>query len=140
MTDELGIADRLTAAELKIWREWLRLSQDQLAEILGVKRDTIHRWESGKLGADGTPYRIPDGVRVELDDLIEQADDIVYGLIDSLDNPDMIPFVSIYRTNEELWERHPQVRPFGIESWNQIVARAVSMHDSDEPVKIEYWS
>jgi len=35
--------------ELKQKRENLRLTQTELAEILGVKMNTVYRWESGIL-------------------------------------------------------------------------------------------
>ena len=36
-------------AELKKWREGAKLTQAQLAERLGVKENTVYRWETGRL-------------------------------------------------------------------------------------------
>jgi DNA-binding XRE family transcriptional regulator len=39
----------MKGSELKAKRESLGLTQTELAEILGVKMNTIYRWESGIL-------------------------------------------------------------------------------------------
>ncbi len=41
--------ERMTKEELKRKREYLGLTQTKLAEILGVKNNTVARWESGVL-------------------------------------------------------------------------------------------
>lgn len=38
----------LTGIELRTWRERHRLTQGQLAELLGVQLNTVSRWEIGK--------------------------------------------------------------------------------------------
>jgi putative zinc finger/helix-turn-helix YgiT family protein len=42
-------AGLLTAEEIRQQRAELQLSQEELAELLGVARDTISRWETGTL-------------------------------------------------------------------------------------------
>jgi putative transcriptional regulator len=39
----------VTADELKVVRERMNLTQEQLAAYLEVTRMTVHRWESGKI-------------------------------------------------------------------------------------------
>jgi DNA-binding XRE family transcriptional regulator len=39
--------DPMNRLELRAWREQRDLTQMQLAEILGVDRITLYRWESG---------------------------------------------------------------------------------------------
>src|SRR5664280_3793685 len=39
---------------LKVIRESLNLSQDQLAQLLGVDPNTVQSWESGRRGLPGT--------------------------------------------------------------------------------------
>jgi transcriptional regulator with XRE-family HTH domain len=40
----------VTGDELKEWRETRRLTQTELSELLGVKFNTISRWEIGLRG------------------------------------------------------------------------------------------
>jgi transcriptional regulator with XRE-family HTH domain len=39
----------MTNSELKERRERLRITQLQLANLLGVKENSVYRWESGKI-------------------------------------------------------------------------------------------
>jgi DNA-binding XRE family transcriptional regulator len=39
----------MTSDELKVWRAKLGFTQARLAEVLGVQRNTVNRWEMGVL-------------------------------------------------------------------------------------------
>ena len=47
---------RMTGEELRAWRIEHDLSQAELAELLGVKQNTISHWETG---SRKTPYYLP---------------------------------------------------------------------------------
>lgn len=47
MTHGTGLHSHLTA-----WRTSKGLSQEQVANILGVNKSTVHRWETGKRAVD----------------------------------------------------------------------------------------
>jgi len=50
---------RLTSAELRRARKVLGLTSEGLGERVGVRSDTVRKWESGR-------YQIPYGVRDDL--------------------------------------------------------------------------
>ena len=52
----------MTAEQLKLWRDSTRLTQTRLAQKLGVSRDVIANWESGRVA-------IPDDVTGRLEAL-----------------------------------------------------------------------
>lgn len=71
------LAPRLTGQELRRARKVLGLTSEALGERVGVRPDTVRKWESGR-------YSIPHGVR---DDLARVAGDRsaeIQDLIDSL--------------------------------------------------------
>ena len=51
---------RMTGDQLASARKTLRLSQDELAQRLSVRRDTLARWETGR---DPIPYAVPGEVQ-----------------------------------------------------------------------------
>lgn len=57
--------DELSGQDLKDTRLALGLSQDVLADMLGVRQPTIHRWERGERA-------VPRGVRSELAGIIDR--------------------------------------------------------------------
>jgi DNA-binding XRE family transcriptional regulator len=62
-SDPPGMPDdeRMTPAEFRVFREWLGLTLDWLAEMLGVQGRTVRRWEAGTAP-------IPDGVRLQIEE------------------------------------------------------------------------
>ncbi len=54
------VVERQTAAELLAARRVLGIRQDTLAERVGVRRDTVTKWETGKMPI---PYRVPEELR-----------------------------------------------------------------------------
>jgi transcriptional regulator with XRE-family HTH domain len=48
--------------EFKRWRKSLALSQNEAAEVLGLKRRVVQYYEKGK--RDGDPVKIPRSVRL----------------------------------------------------------------------------
>ncbi|GGU62273.1 Aca2/YdiL-like domain-containing protein [Streptomyces lavendofoliae] len=101
-TDPPGMPedDRMTAAELKVVREYLGLTGDWLAAHLGVSPRTVRHWEAGK-------YAIPDGVRLAVEDLEQRTAQFVAGVVEKLmDLPD--PGVVTYRDDAEYHAAVPE--------------------------------
>lgn len=117
-TDPTGMPEdeRMTPAEFKVVREWLGLTGDWLADHLGVSGRTVRHWEQGK-------YAIPDGVRLELEDLETRTGEFVGGVVDQLmDLPD--PGIITYRDDAEYHAAHPEV-PFPA-SWHRAVCARIA--------------
>lgn len=117
-TDPPGMPqdERMTAAELRVVREFLGLTPEWLAEHLNVTGRTVRHWERSK-------YHIPDGVRLEIEDLEYRTGTFVSGVIEQLmDLPD--PAVVTYRSDAEYHAAHPDV-PFPA-SWHRAVVARVA--------------
>jgi transcriptional regulator with XRE-family HTH domain len=117
-TDPPGMPEdeRMTDAEMRVVREYLGLTPEWLADHLGVSARTVRHWEAGK-------YAIPDGVRLEVEDLEARTSEFVAGVIDKLmDLPD--PGVITYRTDAEYHAAHPEI-PFPA-SWHRAVIARVA--------------
>ncbi|MFF7558279.1 helix-turn-helix domain-containing protein [Streptomyces olivaceus] len=117
-TDPAGMPEdeRMTSAELRVVREYLGLTPEWLAGHLKVSARTVRHWEAGK-------YAIPDGVRLEIEDLERRTGEFVSGIIDQLmDLPD--PGVVTYRDDEEYHAAHPGI---GFPaSWHRAVVARVA--------------
>lgn len=106
--------ERMQGVELKMVREWLALSGQELSDHLGVNARTVRSWEQGR-------DPIPDGVRLELERLEAQTGEAVgRGVAALMDAPE--PAVRTYLTDEEYREHEPDsVFPA---SWHRrVVAR-----------------
>jgi len=117
-TDPPGMPDdeRMTPAELRVVREYLGLTPEWLAEHLNVSARTVRHWEAGK-------YAIPDGVRLEMEDLERRTGEFVAGVVDKLmDLPD--PGVFTYRSDAEYHAANPGV---GFPaSWHRAVVARIA--------------
>ncbi|MGW3956236.1 helix-turn-helix domain-containing protein [Streptomyces sp. NPDC004752] len=117
-TDPPGMPgdERMTPAEFKVVREFLGLTGDWLATHLGVSPRTVRHWEYGK-------YPIPEGVRLEIEDLERRTGEFVSGIIEQLmDLPD--PGVITYRGDPEYHAAHPEIA-FPA-SWHRAVVARVA--------------
>lgn len=117
-TDPPGMPDdeRMTPAELRVVREFLGLTPEWLAGHLNVSARTVRHWEAGR-------YAIPDGVRLEIEDLERRTGEFVSGIIDKLmDLPD--PTVITYRDDAEYRAEHPDTE-FPA-SWHRAVVARVA--------------
>ncbi|MFF6903356.1 Aca2/YdiL-like domain-containing protein [Streptomyces hydrogenans] len=117
-TDPPGMPEdeRMNPAELKVVREFLGLTGDWLAGHLGVSPRTVRHWEQGK-------YPIPDGVRLEVEDLEQRTGAFISGIIEKLmDLPD--PGVLTYRDDAEYHADHPDI-PFPA-SWHRAVVARIA--------------
>lgn len=117
-TDPPGMPEdeRMTAAELRVTREFLGLTPEWLAEHLEVSARTVRHWEAGK-------YAIPDGVRLEVEDLEARTTGFIGGIVEKLmDIPD--PVVVTYRSDAEYEAAHPEIE-FPA-SWHRAVIARVA--------------
>ena len=55
----------MESKDMKERREKLRLTQAQLAELLGVKENTVYRWEAGKLPISKTVELALERIEIE---------------------------------------------------------------------------
>lgn len=110
--------ERMTPAEFKVVREFLGLSGDWLAEHLGVAGRTVRSWEAGR-------YPIPDGVRLEVEDLEQRTGEFVSGIIDKImDLPE--PVLITYRTDEEHRAAKPDLDPPFPASWHRAACARIA--------------
>lgn len=110
--------DRMTGGELMMVREWLGLTGDALAGILGVDPRTVRAWEAGK-------YRIPEGVRGEVEALEAATAESVGELVSALEEA-RDPAVVVYRTDGELHAARGGTEHLTARWWRHVVARAVT--------------
>jgi DNA-binding XRE family transcriptional regulator len=108
--------DRMTGGELQTVREYLGLTTEAMAGILGVRHDTVRRWESGR-------ERVPERVRSEVEqveaDTAGAVGELVAALQDARD-----PAVVVYRTDADLHAARPDVAHLTARWWRHVVARA----------------
>lgn len=96
LRDELAEEDPLTAAELRIAREYLGLTGDKMAEKLGVNPRTLRSWEQGR-------DPIPGRIRPEVAEMKAATDAAVAKLVADLEGSDDDTLIT-YRTDEEYKE------------------------------------
>lgn len=115
-TDPPGMPDdeRMQGVELKVVREWLGLSGQELADMLKVNARTVRSWEQGR-------DPIPDGIRLEVERLEELTAQAVNAGIEALmDLPD--PAVVTYSTDEQ-YRKHEPDAPWPAAWHRRVVAR-----------------
>lgn len=108
--------ERMDPGELQTVREYLGLTLDALAGMLGVRQDTLRRWESGR---DPIPHR----VREEIEDIEEYTARAVDEIVAALRDADE-PAVRVYRTDEQLHAARPDMAHLPARWWRHVVYRA----------------
>jgi len=111
-------ADRITAAELRVWLDWLGLTQPAAAEVLGVRQDTVRRWVTGR---EPIPIRVGDELEQVEQVTAAAVEVLVAALSDARD-----PGVLIYRTDEDMAAARPDLARYGAGWWRMVVARATA--------------
>ncbi len=107
---------RMDPGELQTIREYLGLSGDHLAAILGVNPRTLRAWE-------GSRDLIPERVRLEIEDLEEYTARAVDELAKALaDAPD--PAVRVYWSDAAMHRADPRTAHLPTRWWRHVVARA----------------
>lgn len=126
--DEVTLDEPMTAAELRVVREFLGLTTRWLAEHLEVAERTVHRWE------DGTSV-VPDGVRVEVERLEEATAQVVSAAIAAC-NDMRDPAILTYRTDADYRRHHPE-QPWEARWHRAVVARVAQEVPG---LEISYWA
>ena len=93
LRDDLAEEDPLTAAEVRVAREYLGLTGDKMAEKLGVNPRTLRSWEQGR-------DPIPGRIRPEIANLKAATDAAVAKLVASLEDADD-DTLTTYRSDDE---------------------------------------
>jgi transcriptional regulator with XRE-family HTH domain len=107
---------RMTGGELQTVREFLGLTGDALAGLLGVNPRTVRSWESGR---DPIPERVRGDVEQIEADTAAAVGVVVAALNDARD-----PAITVYRTDDELHEARPDMGHLTARWWRHVVARA----------------
>lgn len=101
-TDPPGMPEdeRMAGVELKMVREWLALSGQELADLLDVNARTVRSWEQGR-------DPIPDSVRLEVERMENvTAQAVTAGIEALMDLPE--PTVLTYQNDSQYREREPE--------------------------------
>lgn len=109
-------ADRMDPGELQAVREYLGLTTQTLAGMLGVRHDTVRRWESGR---DPIPQRVREEVEQIEQHTATAVGELVAALQDARD-----PAVVVYRTDADMHAARPDVTHLPARWWRHIVMRA----------------
>lgn len=120
--------DTMTAAELRVVREYLGLTIEWLCEHLGVQGRTGRRWEAGD-----SP--IPEGVRLAIEQIETQTALVVDAAVEAC-NASTDPIMLTYRTDADHRTHHPE------QSWPASWHRAVVARVAQEVpgLAIDYWT
>lgn len=117
---------RMDPGELQAVREYLGLTGDALAGMLGVNPVTVRRWESGR---DPIPHRVPQ----EVAEIASQTSDAVDELAELLRAADE-PRTVVFRTDDDLHAHRPDMAHLTARWWRHVVVRACQQVDGVEIV------
>lgn len=124
LRDELADEDPLTAAEVRVAREYLGLTGDKMAEKLRVNPRTLRSWEHGR-------DQVPGRIRPEIAELKAATDAAVAKLVAGLEGSDDDTLIT-YRTDKEYEEAMRGTSwSEGLHGWSaswhrQVCARAAA--------------
>ncbi|TEA09134.1 helix-turn-helix domain-containing protein [Mycobacteroides salmoniphilum] len=109
---------RITAAQLRVQREYFGLDRTQLATIFGCTGRVVADWEDGR---EPVPHRIID----ELKDIAQRTDDTLVTLVAQYAGPETT--VHTYRNDDDYRKDQPS-GPYTA-SWHRAVcARLLSIY------------
>ena len=120
--------DGITSAELRVVREMLGLSQEDLARLLHVEVELLSRWESGAV-------EIPTSVRLAVERQEAKATNEVSDLVNGLNDARDVGVVT-FRTDEDFRLAMPGVSNYPATWHRSIVARACQ---EVFEVRVEFW-
>ena len=107
--------ERMLGGELWVVREGLGMTRPAMAKRLGVREDTVRKWELGK---DPIPYRVRD----EVEALEAHTAEAVGTLVDALNRSAHVA-VAVYRAEDDFAGR-PDIQELGAGWWRMVVWRA----------------
>lgn len=106
----------MDGGELQTVREYLGLTIESLAGILGVNPRTVRSWEAGR-------DPIPERIRVEVEAIEQSTADAVGDLVAALHDARDVS-VRVYRRDEDMWAARPDTAHLPARWWRHVVARA----------------
>lgn len=110
------MTDRMDGGELQTVREYLGLTIESLAGILGVNPRTVRSWEAGR-------DPIPERIRVEVEAIEQSTAEAVGELAAALHDARDVS-VRVYRRDEDMWAARPDTAHLPARWWRHVVARA----------------
>lgn len=116
MTIDTAPDGRMTGGELQTVREYLGLTGDALAAMLGVNPRTLRAWEAGR---DPIPERVREEVEQIEADTAAAVGELVAALEDMRD-----PAVAVYRTDADMHAARPDATHLTARWWRHVAARA----------------
>jgi len=131
----------MSPIELRSRREALGLSQQGLAECLGVKQATVSAWEKGT-------RVIPDGISERIDALEDHVETLIDQALDGIDQAEDLPgppMLFVWPTNQAYWAAHPESDGHPAVLHRVAMARARTLADTPDinlvtpPDKEEQW-
>lgn len=112
----MSTRERMPRGELQTVREYLGLTTEALAGLLGVLHSTVRHWEAGS-------KPVPYGVRAEVEQIEAVTAAAVGELVEALGRmPD--PAVVVYRTDADMHAARPDMAHLTARWWRHVVARA----------------
>lgn len=110
--------ERMDPGELRMVREALGLTLSHLAGMLGVREDTLRRWEVGR---EPIPHRVREEVEAIERDTAAAVGEVVAALRDARD-----PVVRVYRSDAEMHAARPDLAHLPARWWRHVVYRAAT--------------
>lgn len=110
--------ERMDGGELQAVREYLGLTGEHLARLLGVNPRTVRAWESGR-------DLIPERIREEVE-AIEAATAVAVGELVAALSDARDPAVAVYRSDAALHAARPDTAHLPARWWRHVVIRAAT--------------
>lgn len=107
---------RMDPGELQMVREYLGLTIEALAGMLGVNPRTVRSWEAGR-------DPIPERIRLDVERVEAMTAEAVGELVAAL-NDARNPAVQVYRTDKAMHTARPGMDHLPARWWRHVVARA----------------
>lgn len=108
-------------------RQWLGMEDRILAPLLGVKEISLRNYQRER-------STMSPAVVERLEALVTRSDDLLEEILESLEGV-AEPSVLMFRSNEELWDAHPRMRPMPVGWHRMVIARVV---EAMPDVEVDY--
>lgn len=115
----------MSAVEVQATREWLQLSFESFAALMGTETRRVSKWESGR-------NHISEQDAQRLRDIVAQTRQLIEMLVES--QPTVLVAYRGRGENERLWKAHPEFSGYTAR-WHRAVCLAVQARLPD--VRIE---
>ena len=103
-------SDRLDGAHLRAVRERLGFTAEALSAVLGVRTDTIRKWEAGR-------EPIPVRVRAEVEQIETVTDEVYARLVE-------LPEIPVWASDHQMTQAGSEHARYGARWWRHVAADA----------------